>query len=82
MTLLFDVIPSPVASGSVWMGAKFFLVACAGAFIAFKLLKRTVKMVFRVAIVALILVIAVVGTAALWAIESRPSKRPTPRNTR
>jgi len=43
------------------------------AFIAFKMLKRSVKMAFRLAIVGVILVIAVAGSVALWAIERKPS---------
>jgi hypothetical protein len=82
MMLFFDLAPSPLESGALWIGAVFFLVACAGAFIAFKLLKRTVKMAFRMVIVAVILVIAIVGSIALWALESKPTPRPVPRNSR
>jgi membrane protein implicated in regulation of membrane protease activity len=83
MILLFDVAPEVIGSGGgIVAGAVFLLVFMAAAFIAFKLLKQSVKMAFRMAIVAVILVIAVAGSVALWAIESKPSGRPVPRNQR
>ena len=48
-------------------GAVFFLIFVAVAYIAFRLLKRTVKMAVRMAVVAIILVVAVVGGISfLW----------------
>jgi hypothetical protein len=85
MIFLFDIAPDPISpAGLVGLGTAgfFFLVVAAAAFIAFKMLKKSVKMAFRVAIVTIILVIAVAGSVALWAIESRPSGRPVPRNNR
>jgi uncharacterized membrane protein YphA (DoxX/SURF4 family) len=58
------------------IAAVFLLVFLAVAFIAFKMLKRSVKMAFRIAIVGVILVIAVAGSVALWAIEKNPSGTP------
>jgi hypothetical protein len=75
--LLFDIPPTsaPSAAGTLGIlgGAAFLLIFAAAAFIAFKVLKRSVKMAFRLAIVAVMLVIAVAGSVALWAIESKPS---------
>ena len=84
MMFLFDIAPSPTSAGVVGIGAATVLLlgAAAAAFIVFRLLKKSVKMAFRVAIVAVILVIAVAGSVALWAIESKPSGRPIPRNNR
>lgn len=77
MYLLFDIAPSsgPTTGGTLGIvgAAAFLLIFAAAAFIAFKVLKRSVKMAFRLAIVAVILVIAVAGSVALWAIESKPS---------
>lgn len=57
---MFDV--SPVAGGiGAVVGIGFFLILAAVAFIVFKMLKRTVKMAVRMAIVGVILVVAVVG---------------------
>ena len=44
----------------------FFLVFAGVAYIAFRLLRKTVKMAFRMAIVAVILVIAVAGSVSFW----------------
>ena len=83
--LLFD-IPPPVeyAASAVGIGlaAVFFLVFCGIAVFAYKMLKRTMKMAFRMLIVALILVIAVVGSAAFYfgIQDKKPVVRTTPRN--
>jgi len=82
MWLLFDVaIPGGGTTAAV-VGIGFFLVLLAAAYVVFRLLKKTVKMAFRMAIVATILVIAVVGSLSLWWFSSwsggqRPS-RPSP----
>jgi hypothetical protein len=53
---------SPFAGGTGILAGGVFLLVCLGvAFVAFKLLKRTVKMAFRIAIVAVILAIAAAG---------------------
>lgn len=44
----------------------FVLVMIAVAYIAFRILKRTVKMAFRAIIVLIILGIAIIGGLALW----------------
>ena len=80
MRFLFDVAPSGAGMIGIGAAAVFFLIASAAAFVAFKLLKKSVKMAFRVAILLIILVIAVAGSVALWSIESSPSGRPVPRN--
>jgi hypothetical protein len=48
------------------IAAAFFLVLAGAAYIAFKALKKTVKMAFRMTVVAVILLIAVVGSISLW----------------
>lgn len=81
MTLFLDV--SPLGGGiGIFAAAAFFLVFLAAAFIAFKLLKRTVKMAFRLVIVAVILAVAVAGSVALWAFGTAKSPRPTANRTR
>ena len=78
---LLDIPPTPAPTPGGMLGiagaAAFLLIFIAVAFIAFKMLKRSVKMAFRLAIVGAILVIAVAGSVALWAIESRPSRSVT-----
>ena len=81
MTLFLDV--SPISGGiGIVAGVAFLLIFLAVAFIAFKMLKRTVKMAFRIAIVAVILAVAVAGSVALWAFGTSKSPRPTPTRTR
>ena len=64
MTLL-DI--APVGGGTALVAAGVFFVAlAAGAFVVFKLLKKTVKMAFRMAIVGVILLIAIIGSISFW----------------
>lgn len=46
--------------------AAFFLALAAVAYVAFRLLRKTVKLAFRMAIVAVILAIAVAGSVSFW----------------
>jgi hypothetical protein len=64
-TLLFDV--APVGGIGVFLGIAFFFILAAVAFIAYKMLKKTVKMAVRMAIVIAILAVAFIGSIAfLW----------------
>ncbi len=65
LTLLLDPAPS-VGTMGIIVAAAFFLVFAGVAFVAYKALKKTVKMAFRMAIVAVILVLAVIGSLTLW----------------
>jgi hypothetical protein len=84
-TLLFDV--PPVGGGiAIFAGVAFFLVLAAVAFIAFTLLRKTLKMAFRLLIVAVIMVAAIAGSIALFMFggvgSSRPVRPDRPRPTR
>jgi apolipoprotein N-acyltransferase len=48
------------------LGVAFFVVFAAVAYVAFRLLRKTVKMAFRMAIVAAILLIAAVGAVSIY----------------
>ena len=65
-------------------GVVFFLIFAAVAFIAYKMLKKTVKMAVRMTIVVAILLIALAGSVALLLFSSggKPASRPTPTNQR
>lgn len=81
MMLFFDV--GPVGGGiGIFAAVAFFLVFLAVAFIAFKMLKRSLKMAFRIAIVVVILAVAVAGSVALWAFGTAKTPRPTPTRPR
>lgn len=81
MTPFLDM--APVGGGVAIIAAvAFFFVFLAVAFVVFKLLKKTVKMAFRVVIVAIIVAIAVSGSIFLVAVGTSKSPGPTPRPTR
>ena len=78
-TLLFDV--PPVGGGiGAFIGIAFFLILAVVAFIAYKMLRKTVKMAVRMTVVVAILLIALVGSIALlmFSSSSGGGKRPTP----
>ncbi|MBA2379337.1 MAG: hypothetical protein H0V76_07160 [Blastocatellia bacterium] len=61
----------------------FFIVLAGVAYIIFRMLRKTVRMAFRMAIVAAILVIAMAGSLSLWWLNSGASApaqkaKPTP----
>lgn len=82
--LLFDVTPELGAVG-ITAVVGFFLVFAAVAYIAFRLLKRTVRMALRMAIVAVILVVALAGSILIYwkgTSSTTPHPRPVPTRSR
>jgi len=85
--LLFDMPPIGGPIG-IFLSIAFLFICLAVAVIAFKMLKKSVKMVLRIVIVAAILIIALVGSIVLFifgeaTLYKRPSlyeppPRPTP----
>lgn len=67
--MMLDIAPSGGMIGAI-VAVSFFLVLAGAAYIAFKALKKTAKMAIRMLIVAMILVIAVVGSISLWYFSS------------
>src|SRR5215213_10199128 len=65
VALLFDLAPSAGSVGAM-VAVTFLLLFLGVAVVAYKALKKTVKMAFRLTIVAVILLIAVVGSVSLW----------------
>ncbi len=57
----------------------FVLVVLAVAYIAFRLLKRTVKMAVRALVVLMLVFVALAGGTALWFVggDDKPSKAPS-----
>ena len=76
--MLLDI--APVGGGTALLaGGIFFVVLAVGAFIVFKLLKKTVKMAFRMAIVGAILLIAIIGSISFWWLGTgRPARTERP----
>jgi len=64
-------------------GAGFFMILVAFAYIAFRMLRKTVRVALRMAIVAVILLIALVGGIAIyWKGSASTSTSPKPSPTR
>ena len=64
---LFDL--SPISSGAgagIFLVVAFFFVALGSGVFAFVMLRKTIKMAIRMAVVAVVLLIAVFGSVALW----------------
>lgn len=63
------------------VGLAFFLIFAAVAFVAYKMLKKTVKMAVRMTIVVAILLVALIGSVALLYFgtgDGKPASRTTP----
>ena len=91
MMFLFDVRPDPVGGSTVGLivGAVFFFIALGSGLAAFAMLRKTVKMAFRMIIVAVVLIVAIIGGTALYLFlkpasqsSDRPIRRPSANSTR
>ena len=77
---LFDVAPLGGGAIGIFLAVAFFLIFAGIAAFAFFMIRRTVKMAIRMVIVGLILLIAFIGSLALWfGIGSSPAKPNRPR---
>jgi uncharacterized SAM-binding protein YcdF (DUF218 family) len=61
---LFDM--APVGGLGAFIAVAFLFVALAAGVFTFIMLRKTIKMAIRMVIVAVILLIAVCGSIALW----------------
>lgn len=75
MMLFFDFALISSGVGAI-LGLAFFFVFAAIAFVTYKMLRKTVKMAMRMAIVAAILLIALIGSVSflIFSSSSRNSK--------
>lgn len=55
-----------IGTMGVIVAVSFFLVFLGIAYVAYKALRKTAKMAFRLAVVSVILAIAIAGSASLW----------------
>ena len=80
---LLDIAPDPTSAGAIGVVAvvAFFFIALASGIFAFIMLRKTIKMALRMAIVAAILLIAVFGSIALYLFmqPSRPERPISPK---
>ena len=72
-----------IGAGVGFAAAGLLLAVFVGvAYVVFRLLKKSVKMAFRLAIVAVILVIAIAGSVSFWWLgSSKPARTEKPRQT-
>jgi hypothetical protein len=77
-----DVAP-PAVVGAIGLtaGVVFFFILAAVAYVIFRILRKSVRMAFRMAIVAAILVIALVGTISFYWFGTGSSPRPTQKSS-
>ncbi len=80
MTFILAITPG--GSVGIFAAAVFFIIFLGVAFVAFKALKKTVKMAFRIAVVCVILAVAIAGSIALWAFSGSVGTGDRPRATR
>jgi hypothetical protein len=79
--LLLDIAPELGAVGIAAV-VGFFLVFAAAAYIAFRALRKTVRIALRLTIVAIILLVALVGSIYIYWNQTSYTPRPRPTPTR
>ena len=84
MFLLMDVAIPYSETTLLAAGGAMILIAAALAYVVFRLLRKTVRMALRMAVVAAIFVFILVGGIAFWWLSSgtTPKPRPTPARQR
>lgn len=83
MMFLFDVAAPSNGALLAGAGIVFFIALAAVAYIAFRIFRKTMKMAFRMAVLAAVLIFALGGSIGLWWFgTSKPPARPTPQRTR
>ena len=83
MMFLFDV--ATPSSGALIAGAGivFVIALAAVAYIAFRIFRKTMKMAFRMAMLAAVLIFVLGSGVGLWLFgTSKPAPRPTPQRTK
>ena len=78
MALMIDL----AGTGPLAAGLVFFAVFAGVAYVAFRLLRKTVKMAFRMAVVAAILLVAVVGSLSFWWFNTGTTQKQRPAASR
>ena len=83
LMLQTDPVPE-IGTFGILAGVVFFLIFAAVAYIAFRMMRKTVKWAIRLTIAAVILLVALAGSVAIYwkAGSSNKSTRPKPAPTR
>ncbi|MCA1589183.1 MAG: hypothetical protein LC734_02090 [Acidobacteria bacterium] len=63
-------------SAGVALAGFFLVMMCLIAYIAFRLVRRTVKIAFKMTVMVIILLIAVIGSVSLWYFMSGSTSSP------
>lgn len=80
MTLFLEALS--LNSVTIIAAATFVVVFAAVAYVVFRMLRKTVKMAFRLAIVATIILIAIAGSISFWWLSgNKPSRAERPKAT-
>jgi phosphoglycerol transferase MdoB-like AlkP superfamily enzyme len=81
--MLLDIGAPSTGAIAAGAGIVFLVILAAVSYIAFRIFRKTLKMAFRMAILASVLVAVVGGGVGLWWFgTSRPSSRSVPQRTR
>jgi hypothetical protein len=78
----FFVLFFDISAFTIGIAVVILFIALASAFFAFVMLRKTVKMAIRFVIVAVILLIALVGSVSFWWFSSGSTPQPRPNATR
>ena len=80
---LFVEVPSIGTAGAIG-GLIIFVVAAAIAFVVFRILRKSLRIAFRLALVVAIMVIAAVGVGSLWwfGTDDSPKQKAAPTRRR
>lgn len=82
MIFFFHIAAQTGGAIAAGAGIVFLIILAAVAFLAFRLFRRTLKMAFRMAMLATVLFAVLVGSVGLWwYASSKPGPKPaTPRD--
>ena len=82
--MILNVLLFDVGGVGIFIGLAILFIGLAVAVIVYKMLKKSVKMAFRMALVAAILIAALMGTVAFFVFggsESGDKRKNTPTTT-
>jgi hypothetical protein len=83
MMFLFDVAAPSGGAIAAGTGIVLLVAIAAVAYIAFRILRKTMKMAFRMALLAAVLIALLGGSIGLWWFgSSTPATRPAPQRNR
>jgi len=83
MIFLFDIAAPASGAVAAGLGVVIFLVLAVVAFIAFRIFRKSLKLAFRLAILAAILFLAFAGSLGYWLFApGKPGPRPGPQRNK